>query len=259
MVNPRETIMRKLQLIGVGIGISLLSFAATAAEEEQTRFTYATYFYCDSGLEDAADALMERDAPIIDGLVEDGTILAWGWLEHHTGGTWRRIRYHMTDSIDGAMTALTKMNDAIAEVHGEDDPAGKAFSEACPKHDDYLWQVEAGTVGEERGSVGFSVYHYCDINREDRADEIVAEHVAPILNKMVEDGKLTTWGWSSHVIGGKARRLQTMTASDIGTLLKARQEAIDTVYAEESEAGTEFSEICGPHVDYVWNIVHEKN
>ena len=76
---------------------------------------------------------------------------------------------------------------------------------------------------------------------------------------MVEDGKLTTWGWLSHVIGGKIRRLQTMTASDIGALLKAREEAIDTIYAEESEAGAEFSEICGNHLDYVWNIVHEKN
>jgi hypothetical protein len=37
---------------------------------------------------------MKRNAPILDGLVEDGTILAWGWLKHHTGGDWRRIRYH---------------------------------------------------------------------------------------------------------------------------------------------------------------------
>lgn len=156
------------------------------------------------------------------------------------------------------MTALDAMNDAIVEVHGEDDPAADAFAEACPRHDDYLWQVEAGSVGEERGSVGFSVYHLCDINREDRADEIVNEHIAPILDKMIEDDKITTWGWSSHVIGGKARRLQTMTAEDMGTLLSARQEAIDTIYAEENEAGTEFSDICGPHVDYIWNIDHEK-
>ncbi len=157
------------------------------------------------------------------------------------------------------MTALTKINDAVVEVHGEDDAASQAFAEACPKHDDYLWQVEAGSSSEERGTVGFSVYHYCDINREERADELVKEHVAPILDKMVEDGKLKTWGWLSHVIGGKVRRLQTMTASDLGSLLKARQEAIDTIYAEESAAGTEFSEICGNHADYVWNLVHEKN
>jgi hypothetical protein len=236
----------------------MLWIAALAQDDEPSRFTYATYFHCDTGMEDAADAMMERDTPIIDGLVDDGSILAWGWLAHHTGGSWRRIRYHMSDSAEGALTALGTITNAITEVHGEDDPAGDAFAAACPKHDDYLWQVEAGTLGEERGSVGFSVYHFCDINREERADEIVAEHVAPILDKMIEDDKLSSWGWSSHVIGGKVRRLQTMTAEDIGTLLSARQEAIDTIYDEDSKAGAEFSEICGPHVDYVWNIVHEK-
>ena len=245
-------------LTGAGLATCLLAFGAMAQDDEASRFTYATYFHCKVGAEEAADAMMERDAPILDGLVDDGAILGWGWLAHHTGGDWRRIRWHQSDTIEGAMNALQTIGDAIAEVHGEDDEASQAFADACPRHDDYLWQVEAGTVGKERGTVGFSVYHFCDINREDRADEIVEEHVVAILDKMVEDGKLTTWGWQSHVIGGKARRLQTMTATDIGTLLSARQEAIDTIYAEDDKLGEEFSEICGPHVDYVWNIVHEK-
>ena len=250
--------MRIRRTIGVLLGLSLAAGGALAQEEDASRFTYATYFHCKAGMEEAADALMERDAPIIDGLVDDGTILAWGWLSHHTGGDWRRIRYHQSDTIEGAMTALQAVNDAVTEVHGEDDAAADAFAEACPRHDDYLWQVEAGSVGEARGNIGFSVYHLCDINREDRADEIVKDHIAPILDEMVEDGKLTTWGWQSHVIGGRIRRLQTMTAVDLATLLSARQESIDLIYEENEEAGTEFSEICGPHVDYVWNIVHEK-
>ena len=249
-------IIRKI--VAVLSGLILIAGTAIAQDEESARFTYATYFHCNAENEEAADAIMERDAEIIDGLVDDGTILAWGWLSHHTGGDWRRIRYHQSDTIEGAMTALEKVNDAITEVRGEDDEAAAAFAAACPRHDDYLWQVEAGVAGEERGSVGFSVYHTCDINREDRADEIVREHVAPILDQMVEDGKLTTWGWQSHVIGGSIRRLQTMTAQDMGSLLSARQETIDLIYAENEAAGTEFSEICGPHVDYVWNIDHEK-
>lgn len=249
--------MTKTRLIGVFLASNLLAVTALAQDEDAQRYTYATYFHCDVGLEGQADALMRRNAPILDGLVEDGTILAWGWLAHHTGGDWRRIRYHQAASPEAAMEALETMGAAIAEVHGEDDPGNDVFAAACPRHDDYLWQAAAGTAGKERGSVGFSVYHFCDINREERADEIVAEHMAPILDKMVEDEKLTTWGWQSHVIGGRVRRLQTMTATDMGALLKARQEAIDTIYEDENEAGMEFSDICGPHVDYVWNIIHE--
>ena len=251
--------MKKKQAIGVGFVLGLFAVGAYAQDDAPSRYTYATYFHCNASKEDAADTVMERDAPIIDKLVDDGTILAWGWISHNTGGDWRRVRYHQSDSIEGAMTALGAINAAVEEVHGEDDPAGQAFAEACPRHDDYLWQVDAGNVGVERGTVGFSVYHFCDINREERADEIVKESIAPIFDKMVEDGKLTTWGWQSHVIGGRIRRLQTMTATDIGALLSARQESIQLIYEDNEEAGTEFSQICGNHLDYVWDLTHEKS
>jgi hypothetical protein len=107
--------MRKAQCIGVGLAMSMLSIAALAQDEEPSLFTYATYFHCKAGLEEAADAMMERDAPIIDGLVEDGTIAGWGWLSHHTGGSWRRIRYHLSDSAEGALAALATMDDAVVE------------------------------------------------------------------------------------------------------------------------------------------------
>ena len=49
-----------------------------------------------------------------------------------------------------------------------------------------------------------------------------------------------------------------MTAADHKTLLAARNEAIEMVYGEDDEAGKEFTELCGPHVDYMWNIQLEK-
>jgi hypothetical protein len=94
----------------------------------------------------------------------------------------------------------------------------------------------------------------CDINKEERAGEIVDEHIAPILNGFVEEGKLASWGWSTHVVGGRYRALQTMTAADMQSLMAARGDVIAAVYADDSEAGAEFSEICGPHTDYLWDI-----
>jgi hypothetical protein len=70
----------------------------------------------------------------------------------------------------------------------------------------------------------------------------------------VKAGKLTSWGWQSHWVGGKYRRLQTMTGSDHKSLLKARGELIEEMYAEDSKAGEEFTDICGSHSDYMWNI-----
>lgn len=96
--------------------------------------------------------------------------------------------------------------------------------------------------------------------REERADEIVKKVFAPVLDKAVADGKLTSWGWSSHVVGGKYRRLSTMTAKDFPGLLKAREEIIEAVYGDGDNAeANEYSQICGSHSDYLWEIAHENN
>jgi len=242
--------------------MATLSLSCVAQEEEEEvpeRYIYASYFQCPGGPLARADEIIAEDVGRMDQFVEDGTILGWGWLSHHTGGPWQRIFYHQAGSID----ALLDGSDAIQDTGDDDDDDESddalTFGQVCNKHDDYIWQAKAGSLatGAERGSAGFSVYHICDIDREERADEIVNEHVAPILNQFVEDGKLTSWGWSSHVVGGEYRRLQTMTAADHKALMAARGDAIEAIYGEDNEAGAELSEICGPHVDYMWNIVHE--
>ena len=184
-----------------------------------------------------------------------GAIASWGWLAHHTGGQWRRIRYHNATSLEGAFEGLDTISDALTAEFGEDDGGDGG---ACPRHDDYIWKVENGGGSDDgRGSIGFSIYFECDIIREGRADEIVDDYMAPIMNKIVEDGGLSSWGWSSHVIGGKYRRLHTTTAADLSTLLSGRDTMLAEVYAENSAMGGEFAEICGDHADYIWRIVHE--
>ena len=215
--------------------------------------------YCSTGGQERADEIVAQyDKPVLDKLVDEGKITGWGWLAHHTGGKWRRIRYHQSDSLAGALDGLNAMNEAMAE--GTDEKIAAEFAEICDAHQDYIWQNLSGSGGDERGSAGFSVYHNCDINREGRADEIVENVFGPVYDKLVEDGKLTSWGWSTHVVGGHIRKLQTMTASDHKALLAARAEAIATTYDEgDNAAGREFSEICGSHEDYMWNILHEKS
>lgn len=254
--------MKTIQALLLGTTFTALSLASLAQEEESAPelYTYASYFSCPGGPLSRADELVAEDEARMDKFVEDGVVSAWGWLAHHTGGQWQRVSYHQASSLD----ALLDASDAI-QGNGDDDDGddadgedeGQPFGAICNSHDDYIWQVENGIVGKGRGAAGFSVYHICDINREERADEIVNEHVAPILNQYVEDGKLTSWSWQSHVVGGKYRRLQTMTAADFKSLLAARSDAIEAIYGEDDEAGAEFSDICGPHADYMWSIIHE--
>lgn len=248
--------MKMIKIIAAAAGLTALTLACVAQEEEEAPkpFTYVSYFYCDGGPASRADEIIADGKERMDGYVADGKISAWGWLAHHTGGQWQRAFYYQAASMDALLDAGDKMQSDNAAAADDDEDDGPGFREICPRHDDYIWQVENGSGGEKRGAAGFSVYHVCDSNREDRADEIVADHIAPILNKFVEEGKLTSWGWQSHVVGGRFRKLQTMTAPDMKSLLKARGDAITAIYDNDNEAGTEFTDICGQHTDYMWNI-----
>ncbi|MEE8339635.1 MAG: hypothetical protein V3R56_05785 [Xanthomonadales bacterium] len=235
-------------------GLVALSTSAVAQEEEgPSMYTYATYFYCDVTGQDRVDEIVKNtNAPVYDQMVKEGKMSGWGWLAHHTGGKWRRIQYHQAPSVEALLDAQEEMGKRLdAAADGAPD---NEFGKICNAHDDYIWAVEAGSSGDSRGKAGFSVYYRCDESKEERADEIFKQDFGPLLDKYVAAGKFTSWGWSSHWVGGKYRRLQTMTATSHKALLKARGELIDEMYAEGNKAGEEFTKICGSHVDYMWDI-----
>ena len=94
---------------------------------------------------------------------------------------------------------------------------------------------------------------------EQRIDELFKKVAMPWLEKAVAEGKLASWGWNSHVFGGKYRRLETLTGPDFASLLKARAEIISNIYGEEgSPEAAEFDKLCTSHSDYMWEVVHEK-
>lgn len=234
-----------------------LALAAQEAEKPAENYIYATYFYCDTARQEEADELVKKNtAPIYDAAVADGTIKGWGWMAHHTGGKWRRLQYHASDTIEGLLAAQETIQQRI-EAAGS---ANDGFAQICGAHDDYIWKSEAGnTMQVERGPAALSVYEVCSLSGEERAKEIAKTVFAPVLDKAVADGKLTSWGYSSHMLGGEYRALQTMTAKDNATLLKARAEILDAIFGEgENAAANEYSTICTSHADYLWEIQHEK-
>jgi len=251
--------MHKIKNYIMLAGFVALSNNVIAQEDEgPTSFSYATYFYCDAAGQERADEIVKSaEAPVYDKMVEEGKMTGWGWLAHHTGGKWRRVQYHQAPSLDALLDAQEEMGKRLDA--SMDEGLGKELAKICSYHDDYIWEVVAGSDGKGRGDVSFSVYYQCNESKEERADEIWKNDFAPLLNKYVAAGKLTSWGWLSHWVGGKYRRLQTMTGANHKALLKARGELIEEMYAEDSAAGTEFTEICGSHADYMWDIQLETN
>lgn len=257
----RRSFWRILSCLVLFLSLGVLAPAVATAQEEETpeTFIYATYFDCNAADQWLADLLVEHTSvEHWDAGVDDKTIGSWGWLSHHTGGHWRRLHYHTAPTLEAVLAASSKINDAI---DAESPMAGNELARICPSHDDYVWRRVAGSpAATERGKVGFSVYYVCDTSKEVRADEIIEESLGAIYDRHVGAGKLTTWGWNEHIIGGEYRRLATMTAADEASLMKVRSAIIEEMFGGDTPnpAAVEFDTICGAHQDYIWTIVHEK-
>jgi hypothetical protein len=241
-----------INLIVLGVFVCLSN--VVMAQDEKESYIYVTYFTCDVTQQDRADEIVDKvDKPIYDAAVEDGIIDGWGWLAHHTGGKWRRARYHSAGSVEELIAAL----DTIGEQQDEQDEADE-FGKICNSHDDYIWRGVTGSGGDmlatARGKVGLSAYYVCD-SRESAADEIVQSVFAPVYDEHIGEGKLTSWGWAEHIVGGKYRRLATMTAENWPSLFAARASIIEA--GDDSELGRQFGEICDSHADYLWEIRYE--
>lgn len=228
---------------------ALLSTSAWSDSHESDTYIYGTYMYCDASMEDAADATFEKYyRPILEDSLRAGEITGWGYLKHMVGGKWRRLVYRIGPGAVDVINAVGKHGEAIdKKLRSRDDNLLKA----CKAHDDYIWKSEFGTVGQERGKVGISVYFVCDMNREGQADELVEKDFKPVYDAQLGPGKLTSWGWLSHRVGGKYRRALTITAANLEELFQSRAELLEKFSG--SATGREFTSICHAHTDYVWD------
>ena len=247
--------MKKTNKTLVAFLISLFSVAVLAQDDDgPVAYSYSTYYVCDVATQDDMDAIVEQyEKPVFDRYVEEGKLIAWGYLSHFTGGRWRKAMYHVSPTMEDTLNNQVAI---FTEIYENNPAAGQARAEACEAHDDYVWAALQGSgPGADRGDVSMSAYYVCDFNGETRSDEIIASTVAPVLDQLVSDGKLMTWGWLGHIIGGKYRRLHTMTGADHAAVVAARDELEQAL--DGNEAMEEFFGICPSHSDYLWDIVHE--
>jgi hypothetical protein len=228
---------------------------AAAQDKPPENYIYGTYFICDVTQQERSDEIVQQlYKPLWDAAVTDGKVTKWGWMAHHTGGHWRRLMYFSAPSVAALLDAEKKVYD---EATAKNKKLDTEFGKICNSHDDYIWHGIAGSAPNvARGGASFSTYFVCTQTREEEADALVKQVLAPVYDKMVADGKLKSWGWSEHVVGAEFRRLATFTATDVPTLMSARAEIVAAL--TKNPLGRTFDGICGSHADYVWEIKTEK-
>ena len=230
----------------------LLTVTATAQADNHTEevYVYGTYSVCDLTQQERVDEIFEKlDKPIYDAAVADGTISSYSYYAHHTGGKWRRGMFFVAGSIDALLDAQEKIG---GQIDAKNEKMSMEASTICNKHDDYIWRRVAGKAGtSDPGKAVFSTYYVCD-SREAQADALVTQVFAPAYDKLVADGDATSWGYLEHIVGGHIRRVATMTATDMKSLMAARSKL--TAALMDNPLGETFTEICDAHDDYMWEV-----
>ncbi|HSD75485.1 MAG TPA: hypothetical protein VLB75_12010 [Steroidobacteraceae bacterium] len=255
MKRTKITTITRYAAFSLLAGFGLCALAQAQEEQRPQSFIYATYFQCDVTKQERADEIFKQlDQPFWETAVDDGTITGFGYMAHHTGGKWRRVQYYRAPTIEALLAAQDKIGDAI---DAKNKKLSTEFGQICNSHDDYIWQAVTGKNSEKpRGKAAFSVYYECEINHEEEADALVNVVLAPVLDKLVTDGKLISWAWNEHIVGAQYRRLATMTASDVNALLQARGAVVEAI--DKNPLSRTLDGICTSHADYIWEIKAEK-
>ena len=107
----------------------------------------------------------------------------------------------------------------------------------------------AATTGN---TVLFAAYQ-CAADQLERADALVNEILAPVLNKHVASGKLLNWGYAGVYIGDQNNRSIYVWAADPVALIKASQVYLPEINANAKFA--EFTKICGSATITIHNLI----
>jgi hypothetical protein len=238
--------------------LGLLAAPAAWGQDAPTTLIFGTYYRCAAGQEERADALFaEHMVPALKAEVAAGRIGAYGWGRHWLGGDWRRLYYISGTDLDKIIDARDAM---VAKLRGDEasKKAVEEFNTICGSHDDYLWSTVASSqsatdVARVRSAVGMSTYYVCG-NGESEADAIMKSAIAPILNRHVKEGKIASWSWLEHRMGGKYRRVLVTDSNDHKSAMKLWSTLVGAIRKEQPELFARFGEICDSHSDYIWDM-----
>jgi hypothetical protein len=230
--------------------------ASLAGAQDAPTFLFGTYYKCNVGSEDRADALYkETVGPLIQKQIDAGRLSASGWARHWLGGEWRRLAYMAAPSLSALVEARRAV---IGEMTEAQKKASEEFNSICPSHDDYIWTSVASSqapeaIARDRATVAMSTYFVCG-SRESEADAIVKSAFAPVMNAHVKEGKIASWNWMQHVAGGKYRRILVIDATDHASALEYWNTFDQALSEAQPELSQRFTELCPSHTDYIWDL-----
>jgi hypothetical protein len=185
----------------VGILLLLVALPAGAQEEERGPITWFAFSKVKPGMTEEAVKLTLEDSEFMDGLMADGTILSWGIavpINHTPGDLWNHLMWVTVsgwEKIDiwagASMGRMAEMDEATTMANKE--RFEKIYVEGS--HFDEVVRHSVFSLG----SAGETKYFYAGefAARDGKGKEMVElfkEAVVPVLDPLVADGTMTSYG-----------------------------------------------------------------
>lgn len=242
----------------------LFAPVSVAQDEETLPVFISTRYQCDmAGLDAVVERERERTLPILQELVDDGTILSAGTARHQWGDEFNLMAWVSGTDMEAALAGWEAMTRRYDELYPDDD----LFGDTCPTHRDQfttrrVWSSQENTPdydAENPPTLAVSSY-VCDYQAIGDIVDDYREKAMPIVQTLIDEGALGSQGIYTHAWGDEWNLIITRTATDIGALDRAL-----TTFGEryESEHGAEaanlLEEHCSAHKDNVYWITTSTN
>lgn len=107
----------------------------------------------------------------------------------------------------------------------------------------------------DNSETGITVVSYfkCYDASLSKAVEMYKDVNAPHINKLVDDGKLMSWGILTHYWGDEWNLISYFIAKDLATFEKAYSEAVEATMEENPDAMDKWRSMCSEHKDNIYS------
>lgn len=231
---------------------------------DETPTFISTRHQCDmAGLDALTERDRERVLPIMQELVDDGTIISAGEARHQWGDEYNLLTWISGTDMAAALAGWEAMTSRYAERYPDDN----LFIETCPKHQDrfatrQVWSArENGPAFDPANPPTLAISSY--ICNYQALGDIVDDYRAkamPIALALVDEGALGSEGLYTHDWGDEWNLVITRTAADVGALDGALSTFEERYQAEHgAEATNMLEEHCSAHKDNIYWMVMSTN
>jgi hypothetical protein len=202
-----------------------------------------------------ADSVMR---PVLDVMVDEGIINNWGILTHNWGDEWN-WNWYMSATDHHAL--VSAWDSVVARIEARTPGGLDAVYAGLEAHKDNIYTVahlksSEPVEGEEPpGFLMFNQHRISDFEAVDKLNDSVTK---PILDTMVDEGILNSWGVLQHQWADEWNWNYWMITKDHASFVSAWSDYVGRVTAADSTFFQEFSKYSIRHKDNLYRVQYAR-